>query len=499
MRCPEVELVPHAPRPEALFGDVADRPLTLWLDSADPGPGTGRYSFLAIDPFLTLRTRDSRVIMRTRDGRSRIGRPSIEALGQLLADFRLDRVPELPPFQGGAAGYLGYELARELERVPASAEAGPELPDMELGFYDLVVAWDHAAGSCWLISCGWPDRGVDGKRRARERLRAARRWIGGEAPPPGPTLDPCRPAPGEDPVHPGDPPVATGERHVLSTTDGLLSSFSPDAYRAAVAEAIEYILAGDIFQVNLSQRFELPLREDSSTTYARLRDANPAPFGAFFNATDATILSSSPERFLRCDANGAVEARPIKGTRPRSDDLATDRHLASSLAGSRKDLAENLMIVDLLRNDLSRVCQPGSIEVPALFQLESYASVHHLVSVINGQLEPGLGAVDLLAAAFPGGSVTGAPKIRAMEIIAELEPVARGPYCGAIGYVGFDGSMDTNIAIRTIVQSGDRNYFHAGGAVVADSDPAGEYEETLDKAFSLVAAFGIDPAALHGD
>jgi len=480
MRCPEFELVPHAPPPEVLFGDVSDRAYTLWLDSADPGPGTGRFSFLAFDPFLTLRTQGGHVTMCSRDGTTRLDQPSLEALGRLLADFRLESIPDIPPFRGGAAGYLGYELGRELERVPSAAEPGPDTPDLDLGFYDLVVSWDHASGACWIISCGWPE----GKRRARARLDAARRWMGGEAPPPGPTLA---------------PPAAGGRsgRRGATGSSTLLSSFSPEAYRAAVAEAIGYILAGDIFQVNLSQRFELPLQESAPLTYERLRERNPAPFGAYFNGSGATILSSSPERFLRCAASGAVETRPIKGTRPRGGDPSSDRRLARSLLGSRKDLAENLMIVDLLRNDLSRVCRPGSIAVPALFQLESYATVHHLVSVVTGEMEAGLDAVDLLAAAFPGGSITGAPKIRAMEIIAELEPVPRGPYCGAIGYVGFDGSMDTNIAIRTIVQAEDRNYFHAGGAVVADSDPEDEYEETLHKASGLVAAFGLDPAVLH--
>lgn len=493
MRCPEVELVAHTPSPKVLFGDLGDRPYTLWLDSADLGPETGRYSFLGIDPFLTLRARAGRLTITSRDGETRLDRPSLQVLKSLLADFRLENVPDLPPFQGGAAGYFGYELARELERVPATAEEGPEVPDLDLGLYDLVLAWDHASGACWVISCGWPAAGVEGKQRARERLQATRRWLEGDAPPPGPGLSPPASVRRSSSGGAG----ATVPRFELPAADGLRSSFSPMAYRAAVAEAIEYILAGDVFQVNLSQRFELPFRESAPVAYTRLRDGNPAPFGAYFKGSAATILSSSPERFLRCDADGAVETRPIKGTRPRADDPTHDRDLARSLRESRKDLAENLMIVDLLRNDLSRVCRPGSIEVPALFQLESYASVHHLVSVVTGKLEAGLGAVDLLAASFPGGSVTGAPKIRAMEIIAELEPVPRGPYCGAIGYLGFDGSMDTNIAIRTIVRAGDRSYFHAGGAVVADSDPEGEYAETLHKASGLLAAFGINPSVLY--
>jgi para-aminobenzoate synthetase component 1 len=246
------------------------------------------------------------------------------------------------------------------------------------------------------------------------------------------------------------------------------------------------IIAGDIFQANLSQRFEAPLADDAWTFYRRLRARSRAPFGAFFELPDAAILSTSPERFLRVDREGHVETRPIKGTRPRGVGPEHDAALGPSLIESEKDRAENLMIVDLMRNDLSRVCLPGTVRVPELFALERYATVHHLVSTIVGTLPPDRDAFDLLRHAFPGGSITGAPKIRAMEIIAECEPTVRGVYCGTIGYWSVTGASDTSIAIRTAVAADGRVTFSAGGGIVADSDPDREYRETLDKARAFI-------------
>jgi para-aminobenzoate synthetase component 1 len=267
----------------------------------------------------------------------------------------------------------------------------------------------------------------------------------------------------------------------------LRSTFTRAAYQDAVARVIEYILAGDIFQANLSQRLEAPLVGTPLELYRRLRSRNPAPFSAFLDFGDLVVASSSPERFLRA-ADGHVEARPIKGTRPRGVGPEHDAALALALAESDKDRAENVMIVDLLRNDLSRVCEPGSVRVPELFALEQYATVHHLVSTVVGDLVPTRDAADLLRAAFPGGSITGAPKVRAMQIIAELEPTRRGVYCGAIGYWSVTGALDTSIVIRTYLVLGDAVYFQVGGGVVADSEPEQEYRETLDKAQGLIAA-----------
>ncbi len=271
----------------------------------------------------------------------------------------------------------------------------------------------------------------------------------------------------------------------------IRSSFTREAYLKAVERVREYIFAGDIFQANLSQRFETPLFEPPWTLYRRLRECNPAPFAAFLDFPGVAVLSASPERFLRVDADSRVETRPIKGTRPRGVGPEHDAALGQALAESAKDRAENLMIVDLMRNDLSRVCAPGTVRVAELFALEQYATVHHLVSTVVGQLAPGADALDLLRAAFPGGSITGAPKLRAMEIIAELEPSWRGVYCGSIGYWSVTGELDTSIAIRTAVARNGRVYFNAGGGIVADSDPAAEYQETLDKARGLIDALAV--------
>jgi para-aminobenzoate synthetase component 1 len=271
----------------------------------------------------------------------------------------------------------------------------------------------------------------------------------------------------------------------------LRSTFTRDEYLEAVERVREYILAGDIFQANLSQRFEAPLNESPWSLYRRMRVSSPAPFSAFVDFPGAVVLSASPERFLRVDTAGGVETRPIKGTRPRGVGPEHDAALGQALVESAKDRAENLMIVDLMRNDLSRVCAPGTVRVAELFALEQYATVYHLVSTVVGQLAPGADALDLLRAAFPGGSITGAPKLRAMEIIAEIERRRRGVYCGSIGYWSVSGALDTSIAIRTGVVRDGRVYLSAGGGIVADSDPAEEYQETLDKARGVIAALAV--------
>jgi para-aminobenzoate synthetase component 1 len=281
--------------------------------------------------------------------------------------------------------------------------------------------------------------------------------------------------------------VSPALAHPLPLLPGLLSNFTREQYLAAVRRAVEYVHAGDCFQVNVSQRLLHPAALAPLELYRRLRECNPAPFAGYLDLGDFAVASASPERFVRV-ANGEVETRPIKGTRPRGATPEEDRARAEELLRSAKDRAENVMIVDLLRNDLGRVCAYGSVRVAAVCRLESYRHVHHLVSAVRGRLRPGLGPVDLLRASFPGGSVTGAPKVRAMQIIAELEPTARGPYCGCLGYVGFDGSADTNILIRTFTVGRGWVQFPVGGGVVADSAPEEEYEETLHKAEGLLRA-----------
>jgi len=353
-----------------------------------------------------------------------------------------------------------------------------------LGIYDWVIAWDHRASRAWLISTGIPDTDETARsRRAKDRAAQVIARLNSEAP--QDVGHPFRGASDSAPAY----PVEGGwwDRRL-----DVRSSFTYAGYIDAVKRVREYILAGDIFQTNLSQRFEAPLNESPWQLYLRMRVRNAAPFAAFFETPEAVVISASPERFLRVDDAGHVETRPIKGTMPRGFGPEHDGALGQALSESAKDRAENLMIVDLMRNDLSRVCSPGTVRVPELFTLEHYATVHHLVSTVVGQLAPGLDAFDLLRAAFPGGSITGAPKVRAMEIIAELEPSQRSVYCGSLGYCSVTGALDTSIAIRTVIAPTGRGrvYFSAGGGIVADSDPEQEYRETLHKARGMIDALG---------
>ncbi len=460
-----IEELPWA-APHELFHAFAEDPYALLLDSATAGPGRdaglhGRWSFIALDPFETLDAASA---------------APFAALKARLDKFALTHTGDaLPPFIGGAAGFFGYDLARTLERLPPRerpfAIDDGRSPDLAIGIYDTVLAFDMIERRACLVSAGLPELQPE-KRQARARTRASamRARIAGATPPP------------------------RLQRKPNGTS--LASNFTRSGYERAVRRVVDYIRAGDIFQANISQRFEARLGKGDTAyeLYLRLRAESPAPFASFFNFGSGALISSSPERFLLC-RNGEVETKPIKGTRPRGRTAAEDAAFAAELLASEKDRAENVMIVDLLRNDLSRVCADHSVTVEKLCALESFANVHHLVSTVRGKLRSGETSADLLAACFPGGSITGAPKLRAMEIIAGLEPTTRGPYCGAIGYLGFDGAMDTSIAIRTMLVEGERVTFQAGGGIVADSDPAGEYEETLAKAHAMIRALGANGVA----
>ncbi len=440
--------------PDQLFAPLAARRYALWLDSALPDADAGRYAYLMSDPFCVVHSRGDQVWV---DGAPVEGNPW-EVLAERWRRYRLPSQPNLPPFQTGVAGYWGYELARHLERLPVP-QADVDVPEMMVGFYDVIVALDLHQRRAWILASGFPEHTPAARwRRARARAEQMRVWLS-EPPPQLP-----------------DPPLLT-----------VASNFTPQGYCQSVRRVREYILAGDIFQANFTQRFRggVPVGYPYFALYHRLRRRSPAPYAAYLNFGEVVIASASPERFLRLDA-GRVDTRPIKGTRPRGVAAAEDAALADELLRSEKDRAENTMIVDLLRNDLSRVCLPGSVRVPRLCSLESYATVHHLVSTVTGELEPGRDALDLLKLAFPGGSITGAPKIRAMEIIAELEGVPRGPYCGSIGYLSFSGDMDTSIVIRTLIFVAGQVFFSVGGGVVADSDPEAEYQESMDKARALL-------------
>jgi len=464
------ELVSPLP-PEEAFLRFASRSRCLFLDSALRDPVLGRYSYLAADPCVTLT-------------RTVHGPDPFRELRDTLARFRSATVPDLPPFQGGLAGLWSYDLNRCFESLPAPVRDPLQIPLCAVGVYDVVLAYDHQRERAWLISQGFPETEPTRRRdRAAARLAEVKSWL---ASTPGTAL--CRPDAFRQPEM---PQLTRADLEPLFPSDrlpDLWSNFSASGYQEAVARAIEYIRAGDIFQVNLAQRLIHPARLDPLSLYLRLRERNPAPFAAYFDFGPWQLLSASPERFVRVQA-GQVETRPIKGTRSRAGTSEADLFRGDELRESEKDRAENVMIVDLLRNDLSRVCEPASVRVTQLCRVEKYQFVQHLVSEVQGTLRAGLGPLDLLEASFPGGSITGAPKVRAMEIIAEFEPHARGPYCGCLGYLGFDGSCDTNILIRTITST--RGWWQAqvGGGIVAASDPASEYAETWHKAEGLLRAF----------
>jgi para-aminobenzoate synthetase component 1 len=446
--------------PLELYAPFAGDRHAVLLESALTDGVRGQHSYIAVEPFQLLTGRNGDISLGDRRLR---GNP-FAVLDVELRRFELSPLPGLPPLQGGAVGYFGYELAQHLERVPMARGDDMEFPDLVIGFHDVIIAVDHTERRAWVVSSGLPAT----KRGEQEQLAVERlRHILGR-------LKSALP-----------PVVQTPSGSVAN----LESNFTRPAYETAVRRVVEYILAGDIFQANLSQRFRaaIPSGLSGLDLYQRLRRVNPAPFAALIKSGDVEIVSASPERFLRLQ-QGKVETCPIKGTRPRGATPAADKALAAELLGSEKDRAENVMIVDLMRNDLSRVCRDGTVDVPKLCELEAFATVFHLVSTVTGTLQPDKRAVDLLAACFPGGSITGAPKIRAMEIIAELEPTRRGPYCGSIGYVGFDGSMDTSITIRTYGIKGGVVTFQAGGGIVADSKPADEYDETIAKARALISA-----------
>lgn len=453
--------------PDIAMRRLAHRPHLTFLDSATRHE-VGRYSYVACDPFSSYMISGGRASC---GGNALEGDPW-EALRALLAKYPQENRTDLPPFQGGAAGFFGYDLNRTLERLSAPAIAGQDLPQCILHFYDVVISFDHRDHRCWIASTGWPAQ--EPERRLERACRRADQFAA--------FLDTPSPPLNELP----------------STTGAWQSNFGHEHYIAAVQRVIDLILAGDAFQANIAQRFsaKLPTSFDPIAFYCRLRSLNPAPFAALLRYGKLTIASSSPERFLKLDGR-KVETRPIKGTIARSSDSEDDKRRAQVLLTSEKDRAENCMIVDLLRNDLSRVCTPDSIDVEGLCNLESHASVHHLVSIVTGELSQNQDAVTLLRACFPGGSITGAPKVRSMEIITETEHVAREVYCGAIGFIGFNGHMDTNIAIRTVTFDGDQAAFHAGGGITAMSDPEAEYAETLAKAKRIFEAFGAEiPGAL---
>ncbi|GAA0784953.1 aminodeoxychorismate synthase component I [Marinobacterium sediminicola] len=430
------------------------RPLghAILLDSSQPTSVSGRFDIISAAP--------DRLIRFTQKGLSVVDGDQkpldadtllpFDYLDQCLAELGTIQPNDETPFCGGLIGIFGYDLGRALETLPEQAEADIDFPWLLVGRYLWAIVIDHQLGTCRLVS------------------------------------------------HPmTDPALLAEVTYLISATQlasteafQLVSPFnsnlSASDYRDALQRINDYIHAGDCYQINFAQRFKATYQGDPWHAYKALRQVAPTPFAAFMDMPEGAILSLSPERFLLSEADGRVETRPIKGTRPRGNTPERDKQLAQELSDSAKDRAENLMIVDLLRNDLSRSCKPGSIEVPALFSIEHYPNVHHMVSVVCGQLKESTSPLELLRDAFPGGSITGAPKIRAMEIIDELEPQRRSIYCGSIGYISCCGRMDTSITIRTLLCQNDSIYCWAGGGIVADSNIEEEYQETFNKVNNLI-------------
>lgn len=462
------EVTLHAP-PHEFFARLHNRDHAFLLDSGLSSGGLGAYSFIGFDPFLVFRAKNNEVTI-TGNGQTQchlLGDTSaLTELQNLLRRYRTRQTkchligdtlsvasasPTLP-FTGGAVGFFGYELCTQLEKLPRNRPDDlPVIPDCEFAFYDAFIAHEHATGRTWLVA---NPVHITPAATLLARLKTI-------------LTSPEQ----SNPI---------GYFFTKSPPQQPISNFTLASYVDAIAHIKAYIASGDVYQVNLTQRFETTLPCEPYALYQKLRARSPAPFACYLSFGPVQVVSSSPERFLTL-RDRRVETRPIKGTRPRSSDPATDARLAAELLASEKDRAELLMIVDLERNDLGRVCEFGSVHVEKLWQLESHPTVHHLVATVSGTLRNDVDIIDCLRASFPGGSITGAPKIRSMEIIDELEPHRRHIYTGAIGYIGFDGNADLNIAIRTITCVNDRAYYHVGGGIVWDSDPSAEYQETLDK------------------
>lgn len=463
--------LPYQADSAELFASLRQLPCPAFLDSSDYGGEFGRFDILCADPSHSLISNDHQTRLQLRDGSSQpLTQPPFEALQQLLLEqgFNGGSTTGELPFCGGALGYFGYDLGRCYAPLANQAQDDIKLPQMQVGIYHWAIIVDHLRQQTTLASHGLNT----------QQLQVIVDTLTDSAT----TVDTGT--------------CSNAIKAPFKLTNRFHSNLSPAQYRERFEQVINYIHAGDCYQINLAQRFSSRYQGDPWTAYQQLRNQTRTPFSAYLESDDGCLLSLSPERFLQvCD--GKVETRPIKGTRPRHPDPEQDGKLKQQLQDSTKDRAENLMIVDLLRNDLGRTCRTGSVKVPELFKIESYANVHHLVTSITGQLTQPIDAIRLLRDSFPGGSITGAPKIRAMQIIEELEPHRRSAYCGSIGYIGFNGRMDSNICIRTLVATKEatddpatpaKGELHcwAGGGIVADSDCESEYQETFDKVNNLL-------------
>ncbi|MBI4745675.1 MAG: aminodeoxychorismate synthase component I [Deltaproteobacteria bacterium] len=448
---PVIKEIPFSIKPFDAFAFVKGQPYPFFLDSSFDLKGLGRYSFLGASPYKIIRSKGNTVEVESFYGNYRYQGNAFDFIGEELKRFSIASEHYIPFLLGGV-GYFSYDLLHLLEDIPSKTVDDIGFPDCHIAFYDTSIAFDNHENKGYVVSI--TENKVDEVIESLRNMECGM-W----------NLTP----------------------NSKLRTPNFTSNFTKEDYIKAVQKAKEYIAAGDIYQVNLSQRFSTEIDIPPYDLYLRLREASPAPFSAYLDFGKAAILSSSPERFLKVDG-GCIETRPIKGTRPRGESAEEDERLKGELVSSGKDRAEHIMIVDLERNDLGKVCKYGSVNVKEEMAVESFAQVHHMVSTIAGELKEGISLMDVMKATYPGGSITGAPKVRAMEIIEELEPVKRGVYTGSIGYIGFNGKMDMNIAIRTLSVIGGVAYFSVGGGIVADSDPEAEYQETLDKAKGMMEA-----------
>jgi para-aminobenzoate synthetase component 1 len=459
-----------APEPDGAFESLRGRADPWLLESTLRGEPLGRHSFVGADPWLVLRAWGDRVELECRRalrpelvcGRHRLSADPLDLIRALLPPPPEDAPPGIP-FVGGAVGHFGYELASRFEPVRLSAADDLRLPDLTLLFVDRMLAWDHVQRSVVALGLGM----AADVETARARARMAAREIAAAAAGGGGRM------PRRGSAARGRAPRASLDR---------------EDFTRGVETILGEIAAGNVYQACLTYRLEVDYAGDPWDLYRELRRSSPAPFACYLELPEITVVGSSPERFLRVQPDGRVESRPIKGTRPRGRDPEEDGRLRQELAESEKDRAENLMIVDLVRNDLGRACATGSIEVPELLAIEDYARVFQLVSTVTGRLAPERDALDLVRATFPPGSMTGAPKIAAMRLLDRLEPVRRGIYSGAIGWLDARGGADLAVVIRTLLVRQGRAYLHAGAGIVADSDPQAEWRETLDKASALLDA-----------
>ncbi len=452
-----------------IFHHTQAQAKNFFLDSADNNEKTGRYSFIGYDPFLTVMSKDSNILTQSSKSITRKTGNPFDELRHLLNSFHLENSFESIPFTCGAVGYFAYDLCHYIEKLPDTTIDDIEFPEMCFSFYDTIIAVDHLENRCFLLSV---NINQNSQKSTAKRVDHVLKMIRDGS---------------------STPYEEESRFNGSRIKRKIISNFSKENYLRAVERAKQYINAGDIYQVNLSQRFQTQIEASPYEIYKRLRKINPASFSSYLKFDNKYVISSSPERFLslqnRPGSGGMVrkiQTMPIKGTRPRGKDEDTNKKMQEELLSSKKDDAELAMIVDLERNDLGRVCNYNTVKVTEKKRLEAHPTVYHLVATVEGELHSRYDAIDLLKATFPGGSITGAPKVRAMQIIDELEPNKRSVYTGAMGYLSFNGNMDLNIAIRTFLVKDDHIFFQVGGGIVADSNPEDEYQETLHKARALI-------------